>query len=177
MALVVFLRGVNIGGHRAFRPTLLAEQLKQHFRVVNIGAAGTFVIRKPISKTQLRSEITRRLPFKVEIMICQSREILDLISENPFMGHPSRPGIIRFVSVLSIRPRSEPPMPMNFPSDGRWLVRILGRKDRFVFGIYRRHMQTIRYLGMMDRLFDAPVTTRNWNTIQAIAKAVGTGKI
>ncbi len=176
MALVVFLRGVNVGGHRTFRPTLLAEQLK-HFRVVNIGAAGTFVIREPISKSQLRSELTRRLPFEAEIMICKSREILDLISQNPFGGQPLRPGIIRFVSVLSNRPRSEPQMPMSFPPEGRWLVRILGRKDRFVFGMYRRHMQTIRYLGMVDRLFDATVTTRNWNTIQAIAKVVGTGEI
>jgi uncharacterized protein (DUF1697 family) len=176
MALVVFLRGVNVGGHKTFRPTLLAEQLK-HFRAVNIGAAGTLVIREPISKSQLRSELTRRLPFEAEIMICRSREILDLISENPFIGQPLRPGIICFVSVLSIRPRSEPPMPISFPSEGRWLVRILGRKDRFVFGMYRRHMQTIRYLGMVDRLFEAPVTTRNWNTIQAIAKVVGAGEI
>jgi uncharacterized protein (DUF1697 family) len=176
MALVVFLRGVNIGGHRTFRPTLLAEQLK-HFGVVNIGAAGTFVVREPISKARLRSELTRRLPFEAEIMICQGREILDLISGNPFVGQPPRPGVVRFVSVLSSRPRSEPLMPISFPSDGCWLVRILGRKDRFVFGMYRRHMQTIRYLGMVDRLFDAPVTTRNWNTIQAIAKVVGTREI
>ena len=47
MALVVFLRGVNVGGHRSFRPTTLAEQLK-HLDAVNIGAAGTFVIRQPI---------------------------------------------------------------------------------------------------------------------------------
>jgi hypothetical protein len=30
MALVVFLRGCNVGGHKTFRPTLLAEQLKHH---------------------------------------------------------------------------------------------------------------------------------------------------
>lgn len=176
MALVVFLRGVNVGGHRTFRPTVLAKQMKS-FRVVSIGAAGTFVVREPISKSQLRLELTRRLPFEAEIMICRSREILDLIWENPFIGQPLRPGIVRFVSVLSIRVRSEPPMPMSFPTEGRWLVRILGKKGRFVFGMYRRHMQTIRYLGMVDRLFDAPVTTRNWNTILAIGKLVGTGEI
>jgi uncharacterized protein (DUF1697 family) len=27
MAFVVFLRGVNVGGHRTFRPTMLAQQL------------------------------------------------------------------------------------------------------------------------------------------------------
>ena len=46
MALVVFLRGVNVGGHRTFRPTTLTKQLK-HLDAVNIGAAGTFVIGDP----------------------------------------------------------------------------------------------------------------------------------
>jgi hypothetical protein len=46
MALVVFLRGVNMGGHRTFRPSLLAKELSR-FDVVNVGAAGTFIVRKP----------------------------------------------------------------------------------------------------------------------------------
>jgi len=46
MALVVFLRGVNVGGHRTFRPSLLANELSD-FDVVNVGAAGTFVVRNP----------------------------------------------------------------------------------------------------------------------------------
>ncbi len=67
MALVVFLRGVNVGGHRTFRPSMLAEQLKD-YDVVNVGAAGTFVIRKPISQAQLRAELLRRLPFETEVI-------------------------------------------------------------------------------------------------------------
>ena len=47
------------------------------------------------------------------------------------------------------------------------------RRNRFVFGLYRRHMKVISYLGMFDRLFGVPVTTRNWNTITAIASVLG----
>jgi len=172
VALVVFLRGVNVGGHRTFRPTILAEQLR-HFDAVNIGAAGTFVIRQPVTRAQLRAELARRLPFDTEIMICQGREIVRLMSQNHFADQPVRPDIVRFVSVLAQRPRSEPSMPLSFPSSGRWLLRILGRKDRFVFGLYRRHMKVIRYLGTVDRLFGVTITTRNWNTITAIAKVLG----
>ena len=68
MALVVLLRGVNVGGHRTFRPSLLAEQLK-HFGAVNIGAAGTFVIRRPVTQTKLRAELARRLPFDTDIFL------------------------------------------------------------------------------------------------------------
>jgi uncharacterized protein (DUF1697 family) len=174
MALVVLLRGVNIGGHRTFRPTTLAEQLK-HFDVVNIGAAGTFVIRQPITRAQLRAELARRLPFETEIVICQGREIVRLMSQNPFADQRLRSDIVRFVSILTQRPRLAPSMPMSFPASGKWLLRIIARENRFVFGLYRRHMRVIRYLGTLDRLFGVPVTTRNWNTITAIAKVLGNG--
>ena len=174
VALVALLRGVNVGGHRTFRPTELAEQLK-HLDAVNIGAAGTFVIRRPITQAQLRAELKRRLPFDAEIMICKGSEIVRLMSLDHFAGHPMRPDVVRFVSVLSQRPRLAPSIPMSFPPNGKWLMKILATDNRFVFGVYRRHMKVISYLGNLDRLFGVPVTTRNWNSITAIAKVLGDG--
>ena len=171
MALVVFLRGVNVGGHRTFRPTGLTEQLR-HLDAVNIGAAGTFVIRRPITRAQLRAEVARRLPFDAEIMICQGRDIITMMSQSHFADQPVRPDIVRFVSVLSQRPRSAPSTPMSFPSRGKWLLKIVARDNRFVFGLYRRHMKAISYLGTLDRLFGVPATTRNWNTITAVARVL-----
>ena len=172
MAHVVLLRGVNVGGHRTFRPAKLAEQLR-HLGAVNIGAAGTFVIRRPITRAQLRAELARRLPFEAEIMICEGREIVRMMSQNHFADQPVRPDIVRFVSVLSQRPRSAPSTPMRFPSRGTWLLKILARDNRFLFGLYRRQMKAISYLGTLDRLFGVPVTTRNWNTITAVARVLG----
>lgn len=171
MALVVFLRGVNVGGHRTFRPTKLAEQL-QHLGAVNIGAAGTFVIRSQVTQAQARSEVARRLPFGAEIVICQGREIAKLISNDHFAGQSARPDIVRFVSVLSERPRLAPATPLSIPTSGKWLVKILARQNRFVIGMYRRHMKVIGYLGELDQLYGVSVTTRNWNTISAIARAL-----
>jgi uncharacterized protein (DUF1697 family) len=113
VALVVLLRGVNVGGHRTFRPTALARQL-QHLDAVNIGAAGTFVIRRRISQAQLRAELASRLPFDAHIIICQGREIVRLLAQDHFANQPVQPDVVRFVSVLSRRPRTEPPMPMTF---------------------------------------------------------------
>ena len=172
MALVVLLRGVNVGGHKTFRPTTLVEQLG-HLDAVNIGAAGTFVIRRPIPQAQLRAELTRWLPFETEIIMCQGREILSLMSQSHFAGQPVRPDIVRFVSLLAKSPRAAPPTPMTFPASGRWMMKILARDNRFIFGVYRREMKAIGYLGMLDRLFGSPATTRNWNTITAIAKVLG----
>jgi uncharacterized protein (DUF1697 family) len=171
VSLVVLLRGVNVGGHRAFRPTTLAEQLA-HLDAVNIGAAGTFVIRRPVTRAHVRAELARRLPFDAEIMICEGREMVGLLSRHHFANQPVRPDVVRFVSILSKRPRSTPSMPMSLPSTGMWLLKILARDNRFIFGLYRRHMKVISYLGKIDQLFGVPVTTRNWNTITTIAKVL-----
>ena len=168
MALVVFLRGINVGGHRTFRPTKLAEALK-HLGAVNIGAAGTLVLRRAKTQAQARAEVARILPFVAEIVVCQGRDIAGLISKDPFEGQSLRPGVVRFVSVLSERPRLTPSTPMRFPSSGQWLMKILARRNRFVFGMYRRHMKVIGLLGSLDRLYGVSATTRNWNTIAAIA--------
>jgi uncharacterized protein (DUF1697 family) len=175
VALVVLLRGINVGGHRTFRPATLARQLK-HLDAVNIGAAGTFVIRQPVSQGQLRAELASRLPFNTAITICQGREIVRLMSQNHFANRPNRSDIVRFVSVLSRRPRSAPALPIRLPSSGTWLLKILARDNRFVVGLYRRHMKVISYLGTIDRLFGVPVTTRNWNTMTAIAAVLARGR-
>ena len=78
------------------------------------------------------------------------------------------------MSVLSRAPRRSPRLPVKFPSRGRWLVNVLAREGRFVVGVYRRDMKVIGYLGALDRLFGVPLTTRNWNTLTAIAKVLRT---
>ena len=172
VALVVLLRGVNVGGHRRFRPSTLAEQLK-HLDAVNLGATGTFVIRRPVTRVQLRAEFLRHLPFETEIAICEGRDIVKLMSRNHFADVPVRPDIVRFVSVLSQRPRSSPSMPTVFPPSGKCLLKIPSRDNRFVLGVFRRHMKLIGYLGRFDRIFGVPVTSRNWNTITAISRMLG----
>ena len=169
MALVVFLRGVNVGGHRAFRPSVLAAELKK-YDVVNVGAAGTFVVRKPGSRAKFRAELLRRLPFETEVMLCEAEDILGLETESPFQGGLQGSETVRFVSILSNAAKLGTAFPLALPAEEEWLVRVIAQRKQFIFGMYRRHMKTIGYLGRLDRIFGAPVTTRNWNTILAIAR-------
>ncbi|MGC1371052.1 MAG: DUF1697 domain-containing protein [Candidatus Sulfotelmatobacter sp.] len=185
MALVVFLRGVNVGGHRTFRPSLLARKLTE-YDVVNVGAAGTFVVRelgssKPVSRSTFRNALLRALPFEAQVVLCKGRDLLRLERENPFAAElpaskesapnePSARDVVRFVSILPKAGSVRASLPVSFPSDGEWLVRVLASQGQFVFGTYRRHMKTIGYLGRIDKLYGAPATTRNWNTIMAIIR-------
>ena len=169
MALIVFLRGVNVGGYRRFRPSILAREMS-HYDVVNVGAAGTFVVRKPGSRATFRAALLRKLPFEAEVVLCDGRDLIRLETENPFATARLPSDVVRFVSILSKPGGVRASLPVTFPSDGAWLVRVIASDGQFVFGMYRRHMKTIGYLGQIDKLYGAPATTRNWNTIMAIVR-------
>jgi len=166
---VVFLRAVNVGGTNRCQPALIAKELAK-FGVINIGAVGTFVVRKDVSELALRTAFARKLPFKCEIMICPVRDIIKLTSKDPFSRQPSGPDITRFVSVLHKRPRALPALPLSLPSEDDWLLKIIAIENRFVLGLYRREMKAISYLGKIEKLLGVPATTRNWNTIEKVAK-------
>jgi uncharacterized protein (DUF1697 family) len=171
MRWVVFLRGVNVGKANRCQPAVIAKQLSR-LGVINIGAVGTFVVRKDISESALRSAFAKKLPFKCEIVICPARDIINLATKDPFSGQPAGEKITQFVSVLA---KSLPlPLPLNLPhclpSPDDWLLKITGIQDRFVLGVYRREMKAIGYLGKIEKLLGVPATTRNWNTIQKVVQ-------
>jgi uncharacterized protein (DUF1697 family) len=148
---------------------VLAKELSD-YDVVNVGAAGTFVVRKPGSQAKFRAELLRKLPFKTAVVICNGRELTRLAMENPFGAEPPHSELIRFVSILPKAGLVTASLPITVPPDGEWLLRIIEAKNQFVFGVYRRHMKTIGYLGQIDKLLGSPATTRNWNTIMAVVR-------
>jgi hypothetical protein len=87
----------------------------------------------------------------------------------PFGTEPPPADVVQFVSILSEAERSVS-LPIALPEAGEWLVRIIGSKNRLVYGVYRRHMKTIGCLGQIDKLFGAPATTRSWNTILSVLR-------
>jgi len=82
-------------------------------------------MRQPMTEAQARAEVARKLPFVAEIVVCQGRDVASLISKSPFEGHSLRGGVVRFVSVLSQRPRLTPSTPMRFPSTIAAIARVL----------------------------------------------------
>jgi uncharacterized protein (DUF1697 family) len=174
MALIVFLRGINVGGHRAFRPTVLAKELGR-YDAVNVGAAGTFVIRKPGLRAEFLAELRRKLPFEATIAFCDGRDLIRLETENPFGAEMPCADVVQFVSILSEAARRRVSLPIALPESEEWLVRIIGSKNRLVYGVYRRHMKTIGHLGQIDRLFGTPATTRSWNTILSVLRILKSG--
>jgi uncharacterized protein (DUF1697 family) len=167
VASVVFFRAVNVAGHQRFQPGKLAKELAE-FDVVNIGAAGTFVVRKNVSQAKLREEILRRLAFKPDLMICPARDVLALARGDWFADAPAAKDVGQFVSVLQEPLRTKPRLPIGQPAGKNWEVQIIAVTGRFALSI-RRLGQTYSN-AVVEKHLGVSATTRNWNTIETIRK-------
>lgn len=173
MALVVFLRGVNVGGHRKFQPSVLAKELA-HLGMASVGAAGTFVVRAAIGQKALRDELLQRLPFEPELMICPARELIDLARTAP-LDEEAIPGDARlFISVMEKQIRTLPRLPLLQPAGKEWQVKIMEVRRRFVVSLWRRRGRALLYPNeVVEKTFRIAATTRNWNTVTAVCDILG----
>ena len=171
MASVVFFRALNVGGHQICRPAALARELAE-FGVVNVGAAGTFVVRNPVGAARLRAEILRRLPFAPALAICPARDVLAVLSAPLFREPPTEKGVERYFSVLEKAAKPIPPLPCEQPPGGKWEVRLVAVVGRFVLSL-RRPGDTYAN-AVVEKYFKIPATTRNWNTLATIGSILET---
>jgi uncharacterized protein (DUF1697 family) len=172
MASVVFMRGVNVGGHQVFRPAELAKKLAR-LEVVNIGAAGTFVVHATIRHGELREELRRHLSFAAEFMITRASEVQKLVAMDPFRRSLAAAEVRCSVSVLAKRPRSVPKLPLSQPAGEGWQVRIVGLQDRFALVLWRRAGKPMIYPNeVVEKNFGVAATTRTWETILKVHRAL-----
>jgi uncharacterized protein (DUF1697 family) len=173
MASVVFLRGVNVGGHKAFRPSDVAAELAA-LRVVSIGAAGTFVVHADADESRIRREFLKRLPFEARLMVSPARDVIDLVAREPFSDESSAKCDGQFICVLENRLPTRPRLPLYSPEGQNWQVGITGVHGRFVVALWRRVGRNLLYPNLVvEKRFGVPATTRNWKTILRVRKALG----
>lgn len=162
---MVFMRAANVGGHQVFRPAALAKALAA-WDVVNIGAAGTFAVRKSATPKAFGPEFLARLPFRMEFMLLRGGDLEKLIATQPFAEIKCSKDLRPFVSVLAKRPAKEFPFPMDQPEGENWQVRIIGMQGRFVLSLWRRRGKTLLYPNaVVEKTLGLPATTRTWETI------------
>jgi uncharacterized protein (DUF1697 family) len=169
MRWVVFLRAANVGKHNRFQPAIFVKELAK-FGVINVGAVGTFVVREDVSEATLRAALVRELPFKCEVMICAAKEILDLAKENPFAGERGD-NLEAYVTLMAKRPTAVPKLPIYAPATEKWEVQILRIVGTAVLSLRRRLKDGRLYPNqIIEKQFGVATTTRNWNTIEKVAK-------
>lgn len=166
MALVVFMRAVNVGGHQTFQPSKLARDLSA-LDIVSIGAAGTFVVRGKVTEAKLRKALNASLTFEPEMVICPAGELSALTAEKSLKAAGA--GINRYITVMAKLPVSLPKMPIVAPEAGEWQTRIVAIKGRFAISERRVSGKVQIYPNeLIEKRLKVSATTRNWTTLVKI---------
>lgn len=176
MAHVAFLRGVNVGGHKKFRPTEVVRDLRAAgFDAVSLGAAGTFVSRGAGSAGAFRQAILAALPFEAEAMVLPARDVTALLAAGPFRSASAGGEVDGFVSVLAERPVKRVVLPVLRPEGEAWEVRLFAVEGRCALCVRRRGARGRWYPNeLVEKVLGVPATTRSWNTLIAIGEALKT---
>jgi uncharacterized protein (DUF1697 family) len=173
MGHVVFLRGVNVGGKNVFRPAELVKALAR-LDVVNVGAAGTFVVRGKASASEIRRAILAELPFEPALAIVRSSEVLALVASRPFAGARFSKRRRGWVAVMDAKPRLRPKLPIVAPAGRAWQVRLERVQGRFALGLWQRGSGGFVFPGhVVERALGPSATTRWWETLEKVAAILG----
>ncbi|MEP6732211.1 MAG: DUF1697 domain-containing protein [bacterium] len=169
---MVFLRAANVGGNNVFRPAQVAAGLA-HLGVVNIGAAGTFVVRGKASATSIRREILAAIPFEPSLAIRPAEEILELVRSRPFEGVKFSKDMRGWVAVMCAQSKVQPELPLHFPPAGDWALRFERVEGAYAFGLWRRLPRNFSIpANGVEKAMGVPATVRWWETYERIAKAI-----
>lgn len=164
--VLALLRGANLGSKR-FSPTALVKALDD-LDITNIGAAGTFVIRKRVAQKELRERLTAELPFEPEIIVCSAKETLAALAAGSSLETPE--GARRFATVMAKEPATPPSLPLVAPPTGEWGVRVLAIEGRFALGTRRPMAVAGVYPNeVVEKAFGVRATTRDWPTMEKVA--------
>jgi uncharacterized protein (DUF1697 family) len=170
MPHVVFLRAANVGGRNVFRPAQLAAALA-HLDVVNVGAAGTFLVRASSPAASIRREILARLPFGPQVAVRPAGEVLALVRSDPFRRAKLSKDLRGWVAVLGGRPKARPTLPLATPAGKEWSVRFERVEGAFALGLWRRRAGGFVYPNqVVENALGVPATTRYWETFERIAR-------
>ncbi|HXK10307.1 MAG TPA: DUF1697 domain-containing protein [Vicinamibacteria bacterium] len=170
MGHVVFLRAANVGGRNVFRPAELVRELR-HLDVVNVGAAGTFVVRGKATAAAVRREILARLPFEPGLAVVPGKDVLALVDGRPFARVTLSKDLRGWVAVLDGPPKSRPTLPIAVPAGKAWSVRFERLDVPFALGLWQRRPRGFVFPNeVVEKTLGVRATTRYWETVERTAE-------
>ncbi|MBI3662397.1 MAG: DUF1697 domain-containing protein [Acidobacteria bacterium] len=176
-AYAVFLRGINVGGHKLVK----MDNLKKAFEalgfqsVKTLLASGNVVFQAPpvnasVLTKQLEEKLKKTFGFEISVLIRSIKELQRLDKANPFAGIKVTPQTRLFVTFLTEKPASSLKTPYVSPGGNFKILRASNSEVCSVLTItnLRRGMQ---FMAILDREFGRMITTRSWSTITRVLNA------
>lgn len=168
---VVFLRGINVGGHNLLK----MQDVRQIFtllgfeNVTSYKASGNILFESNLKPTEIvriiKQKFQAELGRELVLFLRTSSKIKDLIKHDPFKERTADPSKL-YVTFIP----EEAPTGIDLPLWSK-------NKDVEVFFVSEGEAfsQTFLHKGrygapnnLIEKMFNLPATTRNWNTLQGI---------
>jgi uncharacterized protein (DUF1697 family) len=170
---VVFLRGINVGGHHKVPMADLRKELKEmgFENIVTLLNSGNVIFNtntnNPESLEKMISQnLEKTFGFPVPTIIRKSETIYQLFKDNPFRDVKITKDIRLYVSFLKKNTQSDLELPWT-SSDNSY--KIIERRDKTILSILDLSVsKTPKAMEITEKFFGKDITTRNWKTIERI---------
>ena len=173
-AIVAFLRGVNVGGHKKIAMAALKSAFESMgFRNVRtVLASGNVLFEAPDKDPRMDLKVGRGLEqalgFPVKVVLRSVRELRTMVDSDPFKGIPSGPDIKLYVTFFAQRTPGRSRLRVPASAKG---VRIIRVTQGEIFSAVKLSpgVGTPDLMAFLERAIGSEVTTRNWQTVIRLA--------
>ena len=173
-AIVAFLRGFNVGGHKkiAMAVLKLAFESMGFRNVRTVLASGNVVFEAPGKDPHLDLTISGGLEkafgFSVPVILRTVRELRGIVASEPFKGAPSGPNVRFYVTFLA---QKKPVLSGLRPPSSVKGVSVVRVSPGEIFSVVTLspNVGTPDLMAFLEMAVEKEVTTRNWQTVIRLA--------
>jgi uncharacterized protein (DUF1697 family) len=167
---VVFLRGINVGGHSLVKK----EKLRGAFVSLGFSNISTYKqsgnvifetdLDPDVAREKMRKELSQLLNCNAVVLLRTMTEFEELIKRDPFKNL-GQEGTSFLVTFMTDKPKHNLTLPIRIPNSTADIILI---KDSEAYSLTRGHGDGGKSNPYIEKKFKTQATTRNLNIIQEI---------
>ena len=168
-----FLRGINVGGHRAMsmKPLARAFESLGFKEVRTLLASGNVLFSAPPASR--RVSLVRKIEEKLEetfgseisVILRSVEELQTLVDLDPFQRIRVTPRTRLFVTFLPEKPRTRLKIPYLSPDKSFRILRLTDGEVCSVLTLGPQWSRNLRQMDILEKEFGKKITTRSWSTV------------
>ncbi len=173
-----FLRGINVGGHRAMsmKPLARAFESLGFKEVRTLLASGNVLFRAPATNRarlvgRIEAGLKKTFGGEINVIVRNLDELQALVDSNPFRRIRVTPRTRLFVTFLPEKPRSRLKIPYPSPDKSFRILRLTEGEVCSLLTLGPQWSRNLRQMDILEKEFGKKITTRSWSTILRLLRA------
>lgn len=175
---IIFLRGINVGGHHKVPMAELKKELKQlgFENIITILNSGNIILDAKVDSSEvlektIETHIENHFGFPIPTIVRKADEIEALHQSNPFEGMELTKTIRWYISFLKNEVEGDVVLPWVSANKS---YQILEKRGKDILSCLDISVtKTPKAMKALEEFYGKNITTRNWNTINRIMKKLG----